>query len=278
MESPLALANCGIIKGRLSFDRFGLTALARGQLRQETLAINACKIVQKGQSHQQGSHCFVGENKMQNSTFNKPPTEAACDLESVIATHELSSRKSRVSDTDAENRAVLELVSELSKSPSLFFQKLVDTALYLSVADSTGISLLDEDRKRFVWPAVAGGLTPYLGGGTPQGFGPCGTVLERNAPILFRHPERHFVYLTPIEPPLEEVLLIPFYMNGKAVGTLWAVIHVKDRQFDAEDRRLLHNLSKFAASAYGVLAQAGAIDSFLNVQMAASKSELASKT
>jgi GAF domain-containing protein len=205
---------------------------------------------------------------MENAYLNKPAAEAECDLESVIATHELSLRKSRSSDIAAEDRAALELVSELSRAPHRFFQKLVETALKLSGANSTGISLLDEKRKRFVWPAVAGGLTPYLGGGTPREFGPCGTVLDRNAPILFRHPERHFGYLIPIEPPLEEVLLVPFHMNGKAVGTIWAVIHEKNRHFDAEDKRLLENLSQFAASAYRVLAEAGALDPFLNLQPA----------
>jgi GAF domain-containing protein len=201
----------------------------------------------------------------------EPDAEVACDLESVIVTHELSLRESRRVDTPAEDRAVLELVSELSKTPNQFFQKLVQTVLYLSVADSAGISLLNEERGRFVWPAVAGGLTPYLGGGTPREFGPCGTVLERNAPLLFRHPERHFGYLNPIKPPLEEVLLIPFYMNGKAVGTIWAVIHKKNRHFDAEDKRLLENLSQFAASAYRVLADAGSLSPLLNVQPAAAE-------
>jgi GAF domain-containing protein len=132
--------------------------------------------------------------------------------------------------------------------------------------------LLDAERKRFVWPAVAGGLTPYLGGGTPRDFGPCGTVLDRDAPVLFRHPERHFGYLTPIEPPLEEVLLIPFHTHGKPVGTIWAVIHEKDRHFDEEDKRLLENLSQFASSAYQVLAEAGSLDRLLNMQPAATQS------
>jgi GAF domain-containing protein len=205
---------------------------------------------------------------MQNTCLNQTAAEAECDLESVIATNELSLRKARSSDAAAEQRIALELVSELSRAPHRFFQKLVETTLKLSEANSAGISLLDEKRKRFVWPAVAGGLAPYLGGGTPREFGPCGTVLDRNAPILFRHPERHFGYLAPIEPPLEEVLLIPFYVNGKAVGTIWAVIHEKDRHFDAEDQRLLENLSQFAASAYRVLVEAGSLDPFLNLQPA----------
>ncbi len=166
-------------------------------------------------------------------------------------------------DRNAETDAEIELTQELAKSPGEFFQKLVDMVLKLTVADSAGISLLDEKNGRFVWPAVAGGLFPYLGEGTPRNFGPCGTVLDRNEPILFVHPERHFTYLDPIKPPLEEVLLIPFHVNGKAVGTIWAVIHKPDRKFQAEDRRLLENLSAFASQAYNILAGVGALHPLL---------------
>ena len=195
-------------------------------------------------------------------------SEDQCSLDSVIATEQLGHRKSRRPDCNGETRAINQLISQLSESPHGFFQKLVDTALELSSANSTGISLLDEEKKRFVWPAVAGGLQPYIGEGTPSDFGPCGTVLDRNAPVLFQHPERHFTYLKPIAPPLEEVLLIPFHMNGKAVGTIWAVIHELDRRFDAEDKRLLENLSAFAASAYQVLVNEGYLESILKNPLA----------
>ena len=191
------------------------------------------------------------------------PAPLQCDLESVIATSDLKQRKTRVSDRKAETQAELELTQELAKSPQDFFQKLVNTVLRLTVADSAGISLLDEAKGRFVWPAVAGGLFPYLGEGTPRNFGPCGTVLDRNEPVLFLHPERHFTYLDPIRPPLEEVLLIPFHVENKPVGTIWAVIHQKDRKFQSEDRRLLENLSSFASHAYKVLASVGALDPLL---------------
>jgi len=166
-------------------------------------------------------------------------------------------------DSAMEGRAFVELAQQLAKAPEEFFQKLVNTVLSLSNANSAGISLLDVEEERFVWPAVAGGLRPYLGGGTPSNFGPCGTVLERNAPILFLRPQRHFLYLAPIRPVLEEVLLIPFYMNGRAVGTLWAVIHEAGSHFDTEDKRLLESLSKFAATAFKTLSMAGAIKPLL---------------
>lgn len=189
-----------------------------------------------------------------------------CDLESVIATRDLSHRNNRSADRDAETQAEIELTRELAKSPQEFFQKLADKVLELTLADSAGISLLDERKGRFVWPAVAGGLFPYLGEGTPRSFGPCGTVLDRDEPILFLHPERYFTYLEPIQPPLEEVLLIPFHVDNKPVGTIWAVIHQRDRKFQPEDRRLLENLSAFAAQAFKVLTAVGALDPLLRRQ------------
>ena len=200
----------------------------------------------------------------ETNVTSMPGDPAACALEAVIATHDLKRRTTRQPDRKAETQAELELTQEMAKSPQEFFQKLVDTVLKLTVADSAGISLLNENIGRFVWPAVAGGLHPYLGQGTPANFGPCGTVLERNEPLLFLHPERHFTYLDPIQPPLEEVLLIPFHVDGRAVGTIWAVIHNPERKFQAEDRRLLENLSAFASQAYKVLSSVGALDPLLS--------------
>jgi GAF domain-containing protein len=192
------------------------------------------------------------------------PIPGPCDLESVIATSELKHRKTRTSDRNAETQAELELTQELARSPHDFFQKLAYMVLRLTPANSAGISVLDEKKERFVWPAVAGGLSPYLWEGTPRSFGPCGTVLDRNEAILFLHPERHFTYLDPIVPPLKEVLLIPFHVGEKPVGTIWAVIHKPDRNFQSEDRRLLENLSTFASSAFKVLVSVGAVESLLS--------------
>jgi hypothetical protein len=67
-------------------------------------------------------------------------------------------------------------------------------------------------------------------------------------------------------------------MDGKVVGTIWAVIHVKNRHFDAEDKRLLENLAQFAASAYRVLAEAGSLHPLLNLQRAGTHPDPPSKT
>lgn len=186
------------------------------------------------------------------------------ELDEIIATSLLEMRNSRKLDLDVETRVTRELLRELAREPREFFPKLVQAVLEHSNADSSGISVLDKEQGRFVWPAVTGGLSAFVGAGTPSDFGPCGTVLDRNEPVLFQHPERHFTYLKPIEPSLEEVLLAPFHVNGEAVGTIWAVIHQPGGQFDREDRRFLEMLSTFAASAYRVLTQTGVLESIID--------------
>jgi two-component sensor histidine kinase len=77
--------------------------------------------------------------------------------------------------------------------------------------------------------------------------------LDRNVALLFSHPERDFSYFAPVTPLIEEALLIPFYVDGKAVGTVWVIAHDHSRKFDAEDLRVMTNLGTFAAAAYQTL-------------------------
>src|SRR6202049_4434030 len=97
---------------------------------------------------------------------------------------------------------------------------------------------------------MSGAWKPHIGGGTPRNFGPCGDVLDLNRPLLFKHVERRYTYFSPVQPAVEEALLVPFYVGGVAVGTVWAVIHDDSRQFDAEDKRQLETLAQFASAAY----------------------------
>jgi len=183
--------------------------------------------------------------------------EAGASLESILCTEELQSRPSRPPDYERENRALVTLVSALADSPSTIFQTLAETIRDITECDSAGLSLLTKDGKtpdgrgqRFYWPAICGIWNPHVGGGTPRNFGPCGDVLDQNRTLLFRHFERRYPYMIPVIPAAEECLLVPFYAGGKAVGTIWAIMHSDRRRFDAEDDRVMASLGKFASSAY----------------------------
>ena len=69
-------------------------------------------------------------------------------------------------------------------------------------------------------------------------------MLDHNRTLLFRHFERRYLYLLPVTPAAEECLLVPFHVHGKAVGTIWAIMHNDRRKFDAEDDRVMDSLGK----------------------------------
>ena len=183
--------------------------------------------------------------------MNNPPlvSEYSASLESVLITGELIARRPRPPDFEAENYALLEIAQHMGDSPGTTLQKLAEVALQVCRAGSAGVSLLSEETGDFYWPAIAGAWKPYIGGGTPRHFGPCGVVLDRNAPQLFTRPQRYYPYLLPVIPPLEEVLLSPFYVEGQLTGTVWVVSHDAARKFDSEDLRLIDSLGRFAAAA-----------------------------
>ena len=174
-------------------------------------------------------------------------------LRSVLSTAELNKRPSRAPDHATECNALMALAEQLAASPDGILQKLTDIALTLCRAHSAGVSLLEPDGKRFYWPAISGQWAGHIGGGTPRDFGPCGTVMDCDAALLFSHPELDFDYFAPVAPLVEEALLMPFHVNGKVVGTVWVIIHDLSRRFDSEDLRLMTDLGAFAASAYQAL-------------------------
>jgi PAS domain S-box-containing protein len=181
-----------------------------------------------------------------------PGDHARCPapLEAIVRTDELWRRPHRAPDHESENRALAKLMQALSEAPHAILQTLADTVLEVLNADSAGMSLLTDDGQAFYWAAIAGGWSPHLGGGTPRDFGPCGDVLDRNAPVLFTRWEKRYPYLAQAVPLAEEGLLVPFHVDGKAVGTIWVIAHSTDRKFDAEDLRQLESMGRFAAAAY----------------------------
>jgi PAS domain S-box-containing protein len=192
-------------------------------------------------------------------------------LESILCTEELSRRPSRSPDYQKENRALIALIQGLADSPNDILQTLANTILEILDCGSAGISLLTRDGgKRFYWPAIAGDWKQHIGGGTPRDFGPCGDVLDCNRPLLFKHVERRYTYFEPVKPAVEEALLVPFYLAGKAVGTVWAVTHDQRHRFDAEDERQLKTLAQFASAAY---LNANSLDAFKQLAAIVESSE-----
>jgi PAS domain S-box-containing protein len=187
------------------------------------------------------------------------PSHELVPLAAIVRTDELHRRPARAPDYQTENRALVTLVRALADAPRTILQTLADTILEMFKADSAGMSLLAADGKSFYWPAIAGGWERHVTGGTPRDFGPCGDVLDRNAPMLFTHWERRYPYLLAVTPAAVEGLLVPFHVEGRAVGTIWAITHQEGREFDAEDLRQLESLGRFASAAFQAIASLEAV-------------------
>jgi signal transduction histidine kinase len=183
------------------------------------------------------------------------PTGGA-SLESILCTEELHRRPWRPPDHEKENRALVALARALAADSHTILQVFAETILQVTESDSSGLSLLttDDGGERFYWPAIAGMWKPHIGGGTARNFSPCGDVLDCNRTLLFKHVERRYPNFQPVMPAAEECLLLPFYVQGKAVGTIWAIMHSDRRKFDAEDGRIMNVLGEFASLAYQTLA------------------------
>ncbi|MGC2331082.1 MAG: PAS domain S-box protein [Candidatus Acidiferrales bacterium] len=177
---------------------------------------------------------------------------APASLDSILCTEQLNLRPLRPPDHQRENCALVSLMQALADSPGTILQVLADTILDTLRCGSAGVSLLTthDGGKRFYWPAIAGIWKEHIGGGTPRDFGPCGTVLDHDKTLLFKHVERVYTYFEPVKPLVEEALLAPFYVQGQAVGTVWAVAHDEGHKFDSEDKRQLESLAQFASAAY----------------------------
>jgi PAS domain S-box-containing protein len=211
----------------------------------------------------------VSQSAKQQSDFRAEASipEGAAPLESILRTEELRHRPWRAPDYEKENRALMALSSVLADPKANIFQRFAEIILEATDCDSSGLSLLtrEDGGKRFYWPAIAGMWKSHIGGGTPRNFGPRGDVLDRNCTLLFTHVERRYKYFSPVTPLVEECLLVPFYIGGKAVGTIWAILHSDRRRFDKEDERLMNSLGQFASLAYQTV---DSIDG-LRVQIAA---------
>jgi signal transduction histidine kinase/ActR/RegA family two-component response regulator len=183
-------------------------------------------------------------------------------LESVVTTARLRNRSARPPVLAAQVRALLKLARALADEPRTVLQCLVDTARDLCDAGSAGISIQESENGQeiFRWRALAGALAGHDWGTMPRHFSPCGTVVDRDSAQLMTHLYKHFTYFEHVKPRIEEALLIPFHVQGRAVGTVWVVSHDPFRQFDAEDARLMASLAEFAGAAYQMLTSLDAVD------------------
>ncbi|MDO9359585.1 MAG: GAF domain-containing protein [Polaromonas sp.] len=194
-------------------------------------------------------------------TFALDTTGISPAIQQVIANHLLAERPSRAPDYRAEVEATSAVIKALRETPESVLTQLSHAVKNLTGADSAGVSLSGRDNgtQILLWQAAVGLFEKYLGSVVNHDESPCGSVLETDTTILMVDPGRAYKTAASVEPPIREVLLVPFHVDGRTVGTVW-VIAQSAKQFDAEDARLVTNISELAALAYQVLMRMGDLE------------------
>jgi signal transduction histidine kinase len=162
---------------------------------------------------------------------------------SVIITRELETRPSRSPLYEAESQAMRELTRELAHSPKAILEKLVEKVVQLCQADSAAISIAEtiDGDEVFRWGAATGKIKNRLDQINPSDFGSAGSALDLGSV--------HLLYKPIVGLEAYEVLLVPFYLNGEPLGTIWVFAEQATRKFDHEDSRLLRSIAEFTSAA-----------------------------
>lgn len=172
----------------------------------------------------------------------------------VIANHLLIERPSRHPDYKAQIDATTSVIKALRETPRSVLTTLCEAVKALTHADSAGLSLSGRDagKQIFLWQAAVGLFEKYLGSVVIHDESPCGCVLETDATLLMVDPGTVYKTAAQVDPPIREVLLVPFHVEGRTAGTVWTVSQ-SSKTFDAEDARIVQDISELAALAYQTL-------------------------
>lgn len=177
--------------------------------------------------------------------------QARADTSQVYHTDELMQRPAQRTDYLREKQAMQDLAAQMADHPEEVLPHFVDLAMELTGGVAAGISLYEKDPMPgiFRWRYLRGALAPFEGATSPRDFSPCGITLDEKRPVLSRHPELVYDWISEADMVLPEVLLVPLYVGGQEpLGTLWIVAD-RAGHFDSGHARLITELASFAGVA-----------------------------
>jgi hypothetical protein len=160
-----------------------------------------------------------------------------------------SSRRLHVRDVATQIAGMQRLAHAFVEKPDTILQELVNAAVDLCGADSSGISIEKEDKNEenfYQWVATAGKYERYLNAVLPRFPSACGICLERGRPQLFRVTQRFFDVMGIEAPVVTDGLLIPWQVD-EVRGTIWIMAHERVEAFDETDCSMMQTLANFAA-------------------------------
>ncbi|HEX3894540.1 MAG TPA: histidine kinase dimerization/phospho-acceptor domain-containing protein [Terracidiphilus sp.] len=167
--------------------------------------------------------------------------------DSGFATRNLHTR-----DVGAQMNGLQRLARALLERPDTVLQELVNVAVDLCGADSSGISIEREDgndQEFYHWIATAGAYSGFLNAVLPRYPSACGLCLERGHAQHFTVSKKFFDILGVEAPLVTDGILLPWQAEGTR-GTIFVMAHGRTEAFDDNDARLMTMLADFAAMGF----------------------------
>lgn len=165
----------------------------------------------------------------------------------------LASRAARPAEPAEEAAAFARVIRSMARNSGRTHDLIVQAALRLCRAGSAGISLLapGPGQPHLHFSAVAGKARGHVSGSAPAADLLCGLAISRAETVVLQHPGANFPLLATIEPVVTEAICAPIQAEGRIVGTLWALAHGSNVEFDPTDARILETLGHFVAATLG---------------------------
>ena len=176
-------------------------------------------------------------------------TDSGLEVVDLMSDASFVARKLHSRDMALQLEAMERLANAFVESPETILQELVQSAIDLCGADSSGISVVKEDgtdQSYYRWVAAAGGYAGFLNAELPQYPSACGVCLERGRPQLFRVRQEFFDLMSVEAKVATDGILIPWRVD-ELHGTIWIVAHGRREAFDVDDCRIMQTLANFAA-------------------------------
>jgi two-component sensor histidine kinase len=186
---------------------------------------------------------------------DSPPIATEDGLEVIDLTDEdaFASRPLRSHHPDTRYALQIAVIQRIARAlivdPESILQALVDAAVEVCGADSSGLSVEMEDRtdERFYhWAATSGRYSGFLDAILPRKPSACGVCLERGRPQLFRVGQAFFDIMGIEAPIVTDGILLPWRIDDTR-GTIFVMAHGRSQAFDREDLRIMQVLAEFAA-------------------------------
>ncbi|MBB5345836.1 GAF domain-containing protein [Tunturibacter empetritectus] len=183
------------------------------------------------------------------SAFTSTAVDTGLEVVDLFEDASFGSRRLHERDVAMQMEGMHRLARAFLESPDTILQELVNAAVELCGADSSGISIEREnktDAEFYEWVATAGEYAGFLNATLPRSPSACGICLERGRPQLFRVTQRFFDLMGIEAPTVTDGILLPWEVE-ETRGTIWIMAHGRGEAFDGNDLRMMQMLANFAA-------------------------------